>query len=97
MPPSASSTLASSSHALLASSFRQKRGAGGGGGGEGTDDEGVAIRPSDLVKGRRLRKATSPPAEATMKQQGRDSKHLQRKNEYHLNEMPLMPNQNFVS
>ena len=79
MMPTASTLLApSSSHALLASSFRERRG------GE-TDDEGVSVRPSDLVKGRRLRKASSPPSEATMKQQGRDSKHFQ--TQYHLNEM----------
>ena len=64
MPPS-STLAASSSHALLASSFREKRGACE------TDDEGVfSIRPSDLVKGRRLKKAKSPPpSEALTKQQ----------------------------
>ena len=56
MPPPSSTLAASSSHALLASSFREKRGACE------TDDEGVfSIRPSDLVKGRRLKKAKSPP------------------------------------
>ena len=65
MPPPSSTLAASSSHALLASSFREKRGACE------TDDEGVfSIRPSDLVKGRRLKKAKSPPlSEALTKQQ----------------------------